>query len=322
LTSSNPTSTASDIPTANIVGGIVTNVTLPQPNQTSLHPPSISTVGSRPSPSPVVIMAIVPAPTHPNSTANITAAANTTVPPNQSPVVATTTNATAKPASSPSPLQLGPGSSGSSNFTNGTVTNPNFLDKINAFVARNPSAPQALAESNAPVQRPAMKRTRAPTKSMPPPTRPTTADTNSNAVRVQNYYIAYRAPAATKSPSHDEFEQMRSRTERYYQTFLAQQLNNSAAAIQLVSLTSVLNTTAFGVQAGIPSDNFNIYMQYQYTEFTFGNATSDSEPRPNTDTLYELLKSGITVDYILEIVRSMTDTPFESCIEVFLSTAD
>jgi hypothetical protein len=157
---------------------------------------------------------------------------------------------------------------------------------------------------------------------MPPPTRPTTADTNSNAVRVQNYYIAYRAPAATTSPSHDEFEQMRSRTERYYQTFLAQQLNNSAAAIQLVGLTSVLSTTAFGVQAGIPSDNFNIYMQYQYTEFIFGNATSDSEPRPNVDTLYELLKSGITVDYILEIVRSMTDTPFESCIEVFLSTAE
>ena len=62
-------------------------------------------------------------------------------------------------------------------------------------------------------------------------------------------------------------------------------------------------------------------MEYSYAEFIFA---PDSDPAliPAPEEALELLKTGITVDYILDVVRPFVTTPFASTNEVILRAVD
>jgi hypothetical protein len=135
-------------------------------------------------------------------------------------------------------------------------------------------------------------------------------------VLVRNFFIAYRAPEAQTAPSALEFEEMRQRTVIYYSAFLASMFAN--CTFKFEGMQTQLNATAFGKEASRPSDNFNIYMHYENADIVL--VAGESQPLSAEET-FEILKSGITVEYILQVVRTMTDTPFESTTEVFMSAA-
>jgi hypothetical protein len=208
------------------------------------------------------------------------------------------------PMHAPSPLSLNDNKGATLDTSNATAPSPLSLNRTNATTL-DPS------NSTAPVR---SGLTLSPTVPLARESQNTTIS-KPNHVFIRNFFIAYRAPDAQTAPSALEFEEMRKRTEIYYSAFLASMFANYTFKFE--GLQTQLNATAFGKEASRPTDNFNIYTQYQYADIMV-----DVESQPlSAEETFEILKSGITVEYILQVVRTMAHTPFESTTEVFMSSA-
>jgi hypothetical protein len=245
-------------------------------------------------------------PALPNTALNYTMLSNATV---------AALNATT--ATSPSPIQIFPTSQPARGApmmqTSNTSISPHQIQTPSPVSLNRTIAKTLDPNSTAP---PRSGLTTTPTVPLARESQ-TPAISKSNHVLVRSFYIAYRAPDAQAAPTPLEFEEMRRRTEIYYSAFLASMFANSSS-IKFEGLKTKLNATAFGNEASEQTDNFNIYMQYQYVDILFH---ADRSQPLGADETFEILKSGITVEYILQVVRTMAGTPFESTIEVLMSSA-
>jgi hypothetical protein len=162
------------------------------------------------------------------------------------------------------------------------------------------SAAPAIAESDAP--------SRAPIPS-------SSTATPVQIVRVTDYYISFVAPGATREPTQEEYDEMLRRITAYFvDIFMA--MND--ADTEFVSIDSSIDFTLYGAAAGIPRPEFNIYMNFDFSNFIY----TETSVVPTVAETFDILRSSITVDFILEIVRTYTGTPFESTNEVFFAASE
>jgi hypothetical protein len=163
-----------------------------------------------------------------------------------------------------------------------------------------PSAAPAIAESDAP--------SRAPI-----PLSPT--GTPVQIVRVTDYYISFVAPDATREPTQEEYDEMLVRISAYFvETFMA--LND--ADTEFISVDSSNDFTLYGDAAGIPRPEFNIYMNFDFSNIIY----TETSVVPTVAETFDIMRSSITQDFILNVVRTYTGTPFESTNEVFFAASE
>jgi hypothetical protein len=198
-------------------------------------------------------------------------------------------------------------------------------------------APTATVETSAPTLAPA---TGAPTSAPvvgPTTAAPTTAapsvlpsDAPSNmpinlsptatpvqTVRVTDYYISFVAPDATREPTQDEYAEMLRRITAYFKdTFTGIYANDPNTTF--LDVVSSNDFTLYGAAAGIPEARFNIYMNFDLSDFTY---TLDSVVPTNAE-IFQIMKDSITQQFIIDVVRTYTGTPFESTNEVFFAASE
>lgn len=119
-------------------------------------------------------------------------------------------------------------------------------------------------------------------------------------------------PAASRSPTDEEFSTIAERTADVFYKHLADHYsaNDTNPVIELIGLDLVLNNTEYG--AGKPDAKFNIYMDFTVSTLY----TGVSEPESPEEQI-DVLEGAIDADYILNIVRTLTGTPFETVNELF-----
>jgi hypothetical protein len=189
-------------------------------------------------------------------------------------------------------------------------------------------APTTLTPTIAPTLAPTLAPTAAPTvvASDAPSLRPSGAPiplvptpTPVQIVRVTDYYISFVAPDATREPTQAEYDEMLRRINEWFQmTFMEQYANNPET--QFIGSVASNDFTLFGVNNNIPPRpaDFNIYMNFDFSEFTY----TENSVVPTTSEAFEIMRASITRDFILEVVRTYTGTPFESTDEVFFAASE
>lgn len=124
-----------------------------------------------------------------------------------------------------------------------------------------------------------------------------------------DYYIAYVVPDLTREPSVDEYEGLRSATNEYFvQLFTDYYQTNSEIAF--LGFDSTIVTALYGDQAGKPDVRFNVDIEYS-AEVTLAGSSL-----PDAAEIFDLMKSFINQQYLLDFVRLLT--PFESTNEVVI----
>jgi hypothetical protein len=166
---------------------------------------------------------------------------------------------------------------------------------------------------DAPSPQPSDTFVQAPFLSSPRPTQVQT-------VRVTDYYIAFVAPTATREPTKEEYNEMNRRITAYFSDDLIR-LYADDSNIEFVSIDSSNDFTLYGAAAGIPRPEFNIYMNFNYTDVTY-RTTTGLMVVPTVDETFGDLRNSITVNFILQVVRNYTGTPFESTNEVIFAASD
>ena len=155
--------------------------------------------------------------------------------------------------------------------------------------------------------------TSAPISITPIPT------TLSSIVSLEDYYISFVAPMATREPTPEEYNEMGVRINDWFEAQLtAFYTNVNRTDVQFLGTESSINCTLFGGSNNtIPPrrDEFNIYMNFEFFDFTF----SENSNVPTTAEVVEIMIASISRDFILQVVRTYTGTPFESTNEVFIS---
>jgi hypothetical protein len=198
-------------------------------------------------------------------------------------------------------------------------------------------APTSPIETSAPTTAPA---TSAPTSSPvigPVTAAPTTAapsilpsDAPSNApinlsptatpvqtVRVTDYYISFVAPDATREPTQDEYDEMLRRITAYFKdTFTG--IYATDPNTEFLDVVSSNDFSLYGAAAGIPEARFNIYMNFDFSDFTY----TEGSVVPTNAEIFQIMKDAITQDFIIQVVRTYTGTPFESTNEVFFAASE
>lgn len=101
--------------------------------------------------------------------------------------------------------------------------------------------------------------------------------------------------------------------------FLSDYFSANVPGVTLQSIRMILAFATDG--AGIPSNEFNIYMEYSEAELIF---TPDSNPAliPSEEEALMLFQMGITPNYIVSVVRPFTTTPFASTTKAALFPVD
>jgi hypothetical protein len=160
---------------------------------------------------------------------------------------------------------------------------------------------------DAPSPQPSNMFVQAPFLSSPRPTQVQT-------VRVTDYFIAFVAPTATREPTEEEYNEMNRRITAYFSDAVLS-LYADDSNIEFVSIDSSNDFTLYGAAAGIPSPRYNIYMNFNYTDVTYRTTTGLMVVPTVAEQFFDL-KNSITVDFILDVVRTYTGTPFESTNEV------
>jgi hypothetical protein len=167
-----------------------------------------------------------------------------------------------------------------------------------------------------PVEPPAAVPIVAPVATAAPVATPTAAS-NEQTVRLQDFFISYVAPEATREPTAAEYAEMLNRTSNYFQRYFENYYANDPN-VEFVSINATIDFTRYGPDAGIPEARFNIYINFALTDLTF---TADSTP-PDAKALFDILaastygQDGVT--YILTEVQTF----FETTNEVFLSATE
>jgi hypothetical protein len=145
---------------------------------------------------------------------------------------------------------------------------------------------------------------------------PTTAD-RQKVARVAEYYIAYVAPGGTE-PTEDQYNSMLNITTTYFEEVFTEFFSTDPT-VQFEGINSALRFTAFE-DPNLPTegDRFNIYMDYDFSDFLFGaNSTI-----PDVDTLFGVMRDSINPTYILDWVRSLADSPFVLVNEVYFAASE
>jgi uncharacterized surface protein with fasciclin (FAS1) repeats len=156
---------------------------------------------------------------------------------------------------------------------------------------------------------------------VPAPTTAPAAASNEQTVRLQDFYISYVAPGATREPTVAEYAEMLNRTSNYFQRYFETYYANDPN-VEFVSIKATTDFTRYGPDAGIPEAKFNIYINFALTDLTF---TADSTP-PDAKALFDILAASTSgqdgVTYILTEVQTFTGSPFETTNEVFLAATE
>lgn len=139
-----------------------------------------------------------------------------------------------------------------------------------------------------------------------------------NIVRLEDYYMSFVAPDATRSPTTEEFSEMLLRITAYFDAYLTEYLaTNRTITFDRIETSNDFNL--YGTpEAGQPEDRYNIYMNFNYSDFIFAPDTLDP---PASDEIFAILLTSITADLIINEVRTYTFTPFESTNEIFCGTS-
>lgn len=131
---------------------------------------------------------------------------------------------------------------------------------------------------------------------------------------MQNFYIAYQAPAATTvPPTVLEYESIRRGTLNTFVTFFTTKFANDLA-VTFLSARTALRDTAFGAAANRPSAGFNIYTEYLLADFFYAAGSSP----PNINETITLLQSTLNSQYIASVPNMLVGSPFESTTAVVL----
>jgi hypothetical protein len=198
-----------------------------------------------------------------------------------------------------------------------TVT-PTATPTITPTVA--PTAVPTVAPSIAPTSpTPSATPTAIPSDSpsvAPIPLNPT--PTPVQLLLVEDYYISFVAPGATREPTQEEYDEMLVRINDWFEQQFEELYANNPD-VEFLGAESSNDFTLYGLNTGIPPRpaEFNIYMNFDFTEYTY----SETSTVPTTQEVFEVMRQSITRDFILEVVRTFTGTPFESTIEVFFAAS-
>lgn len=149
------------------------------------------------------------------------------------------------------------------------------------------------------------------------PTVPSTLEptTSTRIERVEKFFISY-VSSSTTEPTEDEYASVVASTEEYFNEFLSAELEGDPN-FTLVGLEFILDFTLFGDEAGIPEDRYNIYLDFTAVDIHF---TLDSEP-PSRRELFGLITDGITSEYLINYVLTLTGTPFAQVTETFMAVS-
>lgn len=182
---------------------------------------------------------------------------------------------------------------------------------------RHPTAAPSHKPSEAPTTQPsaAPSPLRATSSPSAAPTVGTTASPTKSTIQVvvPRFYIAYVSASAV-APTPAQYDALRLATVAYYQDYFTTKLLANPL-VNFLSVDFVAGPTM--VSAGIPETRFNIYTEYSSAVVTL----SPSQSNPGAASLFELLRSGITTDYLLDPVRLLVGTPFADVTEAFLNAA-
>jgi uncharacterized surface protein with fasciclin (FAS1) repeats len=97
-------------------------------------------------------------------------------------------------------------------------------------------------------------------------------------VRVQKFYISYVAPQATREPTPDEYQQMLTRTVKWFeQTFTSKYTNNPS--VQFLGAEGAIAKTLYGANASIPEPRFNILIGKLFRRRKYGITLLDIRRR-------------------------------------------
>lgn len=138
-------------------------------------------------------------------------------------------------------------------------------------------------------------------------------------VLVRDYYISFLAPSATREPTQAEYEEMLTRINDWFEMQFTAIYANSTD-VQFLGAQTSNDFTLYGLNNNIPPRpaEFNIYMNFDFSEYTF----SETSNVPTTQEVFEIMRLSITRDFILQVVRTFSGTPFESTVEVFFAASE
>lgn len=130
--------------------------------------------------------------------------------------------------------------------------------------------------------------------------------------------MSFVAPDATRSPTTAEFSEMLLRITAYFDVYLTEYLAMNQT-LTFDRIETVNDFNLYGTpEAGQPEERYNIYMNFNYSDFIF---TSDTIEPPTSNEIFAILLTSITPDFIIDVVRTYVLTPFESTNEVFCGTS-
>jgi hypothetical protein len=172
--------------------------------------------------------------------------------------------------------------------------------------------PSLMPQSN-PIASPTTTTTMLPVSAAPSTLSPTPSELRVDLN--ESFYIAFIS-ISVDEPAPDEYEQMATAIEEYYNGFISAMLMTTDPSLEFIRIEIDLDSTQHN--AGIPDDRFNIYMEFSTAAAFFmlngaGNLIT-------SDDLLQLLLDGITTDFLLDPVRMQAGTPFAEVTEAFLQT--
>ena len=180
-----------------------------------------------------------------------------------------------------------------------------------------PTAASSLNDSSkAPINQVTTIPTEAPID--PSTSIPTEATIEDNVVRISDHFMSFVAPKATRAPTREEYDEMIDRISNWFDAAASKEYNDQN--IKFLKLDLINDFQLYGLNKDIPPrpENFNIYINFDYADYIFEDNNSGREI-PSPADLFKVIRRSITTDFILNVVRQYTDTPFESTNEVFLA---
>jgi hypothetical protein len=218
----------------------------------------------------------------------------------------------------PAITTLAPTPAATANPTTAATTIAPTAVPTQAVATVTPTAvPTPAATTIAPTAVPTPAATNATTQS-PGSIGPT--PTPVQTVRVADFYISFIAEGADREPTDEEYEAVVNSTNAWFESYLSQTFADNPDEFPNVELLYTFTEpdfTEFGDSANVPADlcdgRCNILVVFKLTDFSY---TVDSLP-PDPSVTFELMREAISPEYILEAVRPLEGTPFESTTEVF-----
>jgi hypothetical protein len=135
-------------------------------------------------------------------------------------------------------------------------------------------------------------------------------------VVVEEFYLSFVAPNATRGPTTTEYDEMTQRITNWFEIHFIDIYAN-VSNVEFLGMETTNDFTLYGRNNEIPPRpaDFNIYMHFDNADFTF---TKESAAPDSSEVIATMIAS-IDEKFVREIVRTDTGTPFVSTNEVFIS---